>query len=70
MLDDLRRSTESGFDDQESGEASFTMPDSTRPERKILGMTAVERMFLALFLFMNVLILGLALLLATGRIVL
>ncbi len=70
MLDDLRRSTESGFDDQESGEASFTMPDSARPERKILGMTAVERMFLALFLFMNVLILGLALLLATGRIVL
>ncbi len=70
MLDDLRRSTESGFDDQESAEAGFAIPDSAQPERKFLGMTAVERMFLALFLFMNVLVLGLALLLATGRIVL
>ena len=33
-------------------------------------MTAVERMFLSIFLFMNVCVLGLALLLATGRLVL
>ena len=33
-------------------------------------MTAVERMFLSIFLFMNVLVLGLALLVATQRIVL
>ncbi|MFN8447262.1 MAG: hypothetical protein U0521_01340 [Anaerolineae bacterium] len=39
-------------------------------ERHFLGMTAVERMFLSIFLFMNVCVLGIALLLATGRLVL
>ena len=33
-----------------------------------LGMTPIERMFLSIFLFMNVAILGVALLMATNRI--
>jgi hypothetical protein len=32
-------------------------------------MTAVERMFIAMFLFMNVAIIGIALLIVTGRLV-
>ena len=32
-----------------------------------LGMTPVERMFISIFLFLNVAVLGIALLLATGR---
>ena len=39
------------------------------PFHAALGMTAVERMFLSIFLFMNVCVLGLALLLATNRLV-
>ena len=38
-------------------------------QQLFLGMTAVERMFISIFLFMNVAILGLAFLLATHRIV-
>jgi hypothetical protein len=41
---------------------------SARDSRLFLGMTPVERMFISIFLFMNVTVLGLALLLATGRI--
>ena len=36
--------------------------------KRFLGMTAVERMFISIFLFLNVCILGLALLLLSGRI--
>jgi hypothetical protein len=70
MLDDLRQATEAGFDDHDRDDAAFVLPETAKPEKKFLGMTAVERMFLAIFLFMNVLVIGLALLLATGRIVL
>ncbi|MBK8026487.1 MAG: hypothetical protein IPK19_35145 [Chloroflexi bacterium] len=49
--------------------ADFVFEDI--PEQKrFLGMTAVERMFLSIFMFMNVLVIGVALLLATGRLVL
>jgi len=75
MLDDLRRSTsddDSLFEDLVEGseeEASYDEPDARRGgDGRFLGMTAVERMFLSIFLFMNVLVLGLAMLLATGRI--
>ncbi|MFN8373311.1 MAG: hypothetical protein U0694_10610 [Anaerolineae bacterium] len=75
MLDDLRRSTsedDSLFEDLVEGseeEASYDEPDVRRGgDGRFLGMTAVERMFLSIFLFMNVLVLGLAMLLATGRI--
>jgi hypothetical protein len=41
-----------------------------REERLFLGMTAVERMFLSIFFFMNIVVLGIAVLLLTGRLVL
>lgn len=67
MLDDLRRMASEEGDDFDFDENFVEAP--LEPKR-FLGMTAVERMFLAIFFFMNVVIIGLALLLATGRIVL
>jgi hypothetical protein len=70
MLDDLRKSAlqdESDFtEDDQALEAIQERP----PERHFLGMRPVERMFLSIFLFMTVAVLMLALLLASGRIVL
>jgi hypothetical protein len=69
MLDDLRRSASDEFDDFEKDNDDLDNDPitSTRRER-FLGMTAVERMFISIFLFLNVLILGIALLLVTNRI--
>jgi hypothetical protein len=67
-LDALRRFDEDddlSFDEAMPG-LDFDQP--AREEPRVLGMTAVERMFISIFLFLNVLILGLGLLLATGRI--
>lgn len=67
-LDELRSSTtQQNLSDMDSDDA-FLFED-IQEERHFLGMTAVERMFLSIFLFMNVCVLGLALLLATGRLV-
>lgn len=67
-LDELRSSTApTSSDDFENDAFDF---GEVREERHFLGMTAVERMFLSIFLFMNVCVLGVALLLATGRLVL
>lgn len=66
-LRDLRESTrqdEEAFLPYEEDEGSAVVERSTL----FLGMTAIERMFLSIFLFMNVTVIGLALLLATGRI--
>jgi hypothetical protein len=68
-LDELRNSTARQNPDPIEEEEVFTF-DDVQEERHILGMTAVERMFLSIFLFMNVVVLGLALLLATHRLVL
>jgi hypothetical protein len=75
MLDDLRRSTSDDdglYDDLEEGaddELSSDEPSTRRGgDGRMWGMTAVERMFLSIFLFMNVFVLGMALLLATKRI--
>lgn len=69
MLDDLRRGTGSaGYDEPEEPEFPVTV-QADSGERKFLGMTAVERMFLAIFVFLNVVVLGTALLLFTGRLV-
>lgn len=69
-LDDLRRAAdeeEQGFfdddDDAAGGESVRAAQDNL-----FLGMTPLERMFISIFLFMNVGVLGLALLLATNRI--
>ncbi len=70
MLDDLRRSAfENETDDIEIEDDTFFIDELPRQERHFLGMTAVERMFLSIFFFMNVLVIGVALLLATGRLV-
>ncbi|MBL8160878.1 MAG: hypothetical protein JNJ61_02760 [Anaerolineae bacterium] len=71
MLDDLRRSTQEdddGFEfDFEEDDAASGDAAEEKVQRLFLGMTAVERMFISIFLFMNVTILGIAFLLATGR---
>ena len=70
MLDDLRRSAfENEAEELDLEEDDFFFEDAPRQERHFLGMTAVERMFLSIFFFMNVLVIGVALLLATGRLV-
>ena len=70
MLDDLRRPNDADdFEDQEEEDDGFTFveDDEEVSKRLFLGMTAVERMFLSIFLFMNVVVLGLAFLIVTGR---
>jgi len=69
MLDDLRRPNDADdFDDQEEEDTfTFVEDDDEVSKRLFLGMTAVERMFLSIFLFMNVVVLGLAFLVVTGR---
>ena len=68
-LDELRSSASRQNPEDNEPEEVFSF-DDVGEERHFLGMTAVERMFLSIFLFMNVVVLGLALLLATGRLVL
>lgn len=71
-FDDLR----SFANDEEDEDFSPDLDDDffaaaaadTGGTRLFLGMTPVERMFISMFLFMNVAVLGVALLLATGRI--
>ncbi len=71
MLDELRNNV----DDDESldfdGDIGLEIVNDTEQQvqKLFLGMTAVERMFISIFLFMNVFILGIAFLLATHRIV-
>lgn len=69
MLDDLRKSADesdlSHFDDEE--EIVSVEEVASKRSQLFLGMTPVERMFLSMFLFLNVAILGIALLVVTGR---
>ena len=69
-VDDLRRSTNEETFDFENEDNVIDMGEDSeeRVQRLFLGMTAVERMFLSIFFFMNVCVLGLAMLLATKRI--
>jgi hypothetical protein len=67
-IDDLRKPDEDfDFDDEMPVDDFDIDVDDSTGSARFLGMTPVERMFIAIFLFMNVLVLGLALLLATGR---
>ncbi len=74
MLDELRKGTEEDSLDFDFGNEENVLPNEDEVEQQVqrlfLGMTAVERMFISIFLFMNVTVLGLAFLLATHRIVL
>ena len=68
MLDDLRRDVNDDDNFFDDADDDFDDVVSENSATLFLGMTPVERMFLSIFLFMNVTVLGLALLLATGRI--
>jgi hypothetical protein len=71
MYDELRNNAEDDesldFDNDIGME--IVSDKEQQVQQLFLGMTAVERMFISIFLFMNVAILGLAFLLATHRIV-
>jgi hypothetical protein len=67
MLDELRRNDDTFDFDDSDNEIILEEDSEEKVQRLFLGMTAVERMFLSIFLFMNVCVLGLALLLATKR---
>lgn len=71
MLDELRNTTEEDDSLDLDGDIGLEIADDSevKVQKLFLGMTAVERMFISIFLFMNVAILGLAFLLATHRIV-
>ncbi len=65
-LDALRRfDEEDDFDFDDDSGFGFDAP--VADAKRFLGMTAVERMFLSIFLFLNVVVISLALLIATGR---
>ena len=77
MLDDLRRGADGGsFEDFEEVEDDFSdfdfegsvIEESAGPKRGFMGMSAAERMLISLFLFLNVTIIGMAILVASGRI--
>ena len=72
MLDDLRKDAlENDFEEfEEEDDTLLREVDSAASSGRFLGMTAVERMFLSVFFFMNVVVFGLAILIATQRIVL
>jgi hypothetical protein len=65
-LDALRSFDEENFDFDNTPDLDFDAPP--RNEKLFLGMTGLERMFLAIFLFLNIIVIGLAILLATNRI--
>lgn len=69
MTDDFRRNLldEDDFDDMQ--EDDLSSEENSRNQQLFLGMTAVERMFLSIFFFMNVLVFGLAFLIVTNKIV-
>ena len=67
---DLRSLTEEDeflpFEDEDDDSSGFG-GDIDGAGKPFLGMSPLERMFLSIFLFMNVAILGVALLMATDR---
>ncbi|MFW5691611.1 MAG: hypothetical protein ACOCXZ_03830 [Chloroflexota bacterium] len=66
-IDDIRGLT-GEEDDFWNDEDEIVGTEVSSQKRLFLGMTPLERMFISMFLFMNVAVLGIALLLATGRI--
>lgn len=74
ILDDLRKSTQANtFEDFDYDAADAVLAAEqereVREERLFLGMRPVERMMLSIFLFLNVTVIMLALLIVTGRLV-
>ena len=69
MLDDFREQA-STSPYYEEPEETFEEVKPYRPKKRILGMTAGQRLVIALMLLFTVCILGTLVLLVTGRIVL
>lgn len=69
MLDDLRNSTLSNANDRSEESYGNEIAD-IKARRQFLGLSAAERMMLSIFLFMTITVLMVALLIASGRIVL
>ena len=73
MYDDLRQTVDDEFDFEDDLEAdedfpvAFEASEGNAPQNRLLGMTPGERAFLSIMLFLNVLVLGAALLVVTGR---
>lgn len=67
-FDDLLSDDDDEFDAIFDGDNDNYLGDAEGGSSTFLGMTPVERMFISIFLFLNVAVLGIALLLATGRI--
>jgi hypothetical protein len=65
-LDALRRFDEDELDFDD--DAGYLNDVPVRDEKRFLGMTAIERMFISIFIFLNIVVIGIGLLLATGRI--
>ena len=77
MFDDLRSKGSAFDDDDELGSSSTAETVVARPRKKrrsdeapILGMTAAQRLIIAIMLFLDVTVLGCFLLLATEAVVL
>lgn len=72
MLDELRNTSADDDSLDFDGDIGLEITDDKeeKVQKLFLGMTAVERMFISIFLFMNVVILGIAFLLAINRIAL
>ena len=70
MIDDLRDQIQ-GSSPSEDDQVSFEYEDAVPPiaERRILGMTAAQRLVIAVMLFMMICILGALILLVTGTVV-
>lgn len=67
QLDDLRRQAEDTISLEE--EEINPLPPALEPPRKILGLTAAQRFFLALLLLVTAILFSASCLLLTGRIV-
>lgn len=68
MLDDLRNTAQESYLEEEARLAI----EASKPkvEKKILGMTAVQRFVISIFLLIAVIVLGSFCLLVTGKVIL
>lgn len=67
LLDDDEESSSYEGEDELPFEVGTEIASTPEQETLFLGMTAAQRMLVALMLFLNVLVIGLGLLLVTGR---
>jgi hypothetical protein len=71
MFDDLRNESQAAFESEQVKAApsvSAKRPVAKKKSKKILGMTAMQRFVLATLLFLVVCVLGVALLVVTGKV--